>query len=235
MMRSSRLRTVARLAILAATLSPQVAVAAPGRQDTATADPNLWPLIAGVAAAAFAIERVMELLWNFVEWLLLSGGKRPAATLRTTHYQKFKSGASVLLGAILGIATANALNLHLFAALEFQAPAFAFDVPANWDLVITGLIIGVTAKPIHDLIGLLAETKNFMNSAAIRQREAAGASLADGVLKLAQSEAENMIDVPGMGPTRLTDDGYSGETPVAGEEKTPTERYIDLLHNRTLM
>ena len=47
MMRSSRLRTVARLAILAATLSPQVAVAAPGRQDTATADPNLWPLIAG--------------------------------------------------------------------------------------------------------------------------------------------------------------------------------------------
>ena len=121
------------------------------------------------------------------------------------------------------------------AALELQAPAFALDVPANWDLVFTGLIIGVTAKPIHDLIGLLAETKNFMNSAAIRQREAAGAALADGVLKLAQSEAENMIDVPGMGLTRLTDDAVGGEASAASEEKSPTERYIDLLHNRTLM
>jgi hypothetical protein len=233
MMRSSRLRTVASLAILA--LAPQAALAAPGRQDPATAEPNLWPLIAGVAAAAFAIERVMELLWNFVEWLLLSGGKRPAATLRTAHYQKFKSGASVLLGATLGIATANALNLHLFAALEYQAPAFALAVPANWDLVVTGLIIGVTAKPLHDLIGLLAETKNFMASAALRQREAAGAALADGVLKLAQSEAENMVDVPGMGLTRLTDVGMGDETPAASTEKSPTDRYIDLLHNRTLM
>ncbi len=235
MMRSSRLRTVASLAILAVTLWPQVALAAPGHQETVAGEPNLWPLIAGVAAAAFAIERVMELLWNFVEWLLLSSGRWRAANLRTTHYQKFKSGASVLLGAILGVAAANALNLHLFAALELQAPAFALDVPANWDLVFTGLIIGVTAKPIHDLIGLLAETKNFMNSAAIRQREAAGAALADGVLKLAQSEAENMIDVPGMGLTRLTDDAVGGEASAASEEKSPTERYIDLLHNRTLM
>ena len=110
MMRSSRLRTVASLAILAVTLWPQVALAAPGHQETVAAEPNLWPLIAGVAAAAFAIERVMELLWNFVEWLLLSSGRWRAASLRTTHYQKFKSGASVLLGAILGVAVANALN-----------------------------------------------------------------------------------------------------------------------------
>jgi hypothetical protein len=234
-MRSSRLRTVASLAILAALLAPQAALAAPGQQETTASDPNLWPLLAGIAAAAFAIERVMELLWNFVEWLLLSGGRWQAANLRTAHYQKFKSGASVLLGAVLGVATANALNLHLFAALEYQAPAFALDVPANWDLVVTGLIIGVTAKPLHDLIGLLAETKNFMASAAIRQREAAGAALADGVLKLAQSEAENMVDVPGMGLTRLTDDSMGGETPAASTEQSPTDRYIDLLHNRTLM
>lgn len=233
MMRSSRLSTVASLALLAMLLTPRTVLAAPGQQDAAITSPNLWPLVAGVAAAAFVIERVMELLWNLVEWLLLSGGKRPAAQLRSTQYQKFKSGASVLLGAILGIAAANALNLHLFAALEFQAPAFALDVPANWDMVITGLIIGVTAKPIHDLIGLLAETKNFMASAATRQREAAGAALADGVLKLAQSEAENMIDVPGMGPTRLTGDDFGGAAPGTSAEATPTERYIDILHNRT--
>lgn len=233
MMTSSRLGMVASLAVLTLVLAPHAAVAAPAAQEVGAAAPNLWPLLAGVAAAAFAIERMMELLWNFVEWLALSGGRWRAANLRTTHYQKFKSGASVLLGALLGILAANLLNLYLFAALEFQAPAFALDVPANWDLVFTGLIIGVTAKPIHDLIGLLAETKNFMASAAIRQREAAAASLADGVLKLAQSEAENMVEVPGLGFTRLTEEG--DETPAPGAEKSPTDRYIDILHNRTLM
>lgn len=226
-----RLVAVASLAILA--MLPRIVSAAPLRQETAIGDPNLWPLIAGIAAAAFAIERLLELLWNFIEWSLLTSRRWRAASLRTTHYQQFKSGTSVLLGCILGVAIADVLNLHLFAALEFQAPAFALGVPANWDLVITGLIIGVTAKPIHDLIGLLAETKNFMGNAAIRQREAAGAAMADGVLKLAQTEAENMIDVPGLGPTRLTDEQDAGG--ATNEATSPTDRYIDVLHNRTLM
>ncbi|MFN8469374.1 MAG: hypothetical protein U0X20_27715, partial [Caldilineaceae bacterium] len=146
----------------------------------------------------------------------------------------FKSGVSVLLSAILGVILANMLNLHFFASLQQLAPGFTLDVPANWDVVVTGLIIGVTAKPIHDLIELLAELKNFMSNAAVRQREAAGAALADGVLKLAQSEAESMIEVPGLGRTSLTGDYAAKPDGAEGEAQSPTDKYIDLLHNRTL-
>jgi hypothetical protein len=199
---------------------------------------SIWPLVLAMGAASFGIERVVEFLWNFTEWGLLSSRKWRPADLKTAHYLQCKSGASLLLGGILGVLIAGALNLHLFAGLQVLAPGFTFNVPGNWDVVITGLIIGVTAKPIHDLIELLAELKNFMGSAAIRQREAAGAALADGVLKLAQSESESMIEVPGMGRTPLTGQGdytTADGTATSAETQSPTDKYIDLLHNRTMM
>lgn len=199
---------------------------------------SVWPLVLAIGAAAFGIERLVELLWNFIEWGLLGSRKWRPADLKTAHYLQFKSGASLLLGGILGIFIAGALNLHLFAGLQTLAPSLSVSVPANWDVVITGLVIGVTAKPIHDLIELLAEFKNFMSSAAIRQREEAGAAMADGVLKLAQSESESMIEVPGMGRTPLSASGdYSaaGGNTASAETQTPTDKYIDLLHNRTMM
>jgi hypothetical protein len=67
----------------------------------------------------------------------------------------------------------------------------------------------------------------------VRQREEAGAALADGVLKLAQSDAQSMIEVPGMGPTRLSG-AYDTEA-VAASEGAPTDKYIEILHNRTSM
>ena len=178
----------------------------------------------------------MEFFWDFIEWLLLISHRWHAANLKTAHYLQFKSGASVLLSAILGVLLAGMFGMHLFAALQPMVPGFIATVPANWDVVMTGLIIGVLAKPIHELIEFLAELKNFMGSAAIHQREAAGASMAEGVLKLAQSDAQSMIEVPGMGPTRLaTSYGIEDAETPAVEEKSPTDRYIDMLHDRTLM
>lgn len=218
-------------------LWPLRARAAPASQEPAGAA-SIWPIVLAMAAAAFVVERVVELFWNIVEWALLSSRRWRPADLKTAHYLQFKNGVSLLLGATLGVLVAGALNLHLFAALELMAPGFTLNVPANWDVAITGLIIGVTTKPIHDLIELLAELKNFMGNAAVRQREAAGAALADGVLKLAQTEAETMIEVPGMGRTPLAGDsgfGASAEAPSSVEETTPAEKYIDLLRNRTSM
>ena len=68
--------------------------------------------------------------------------------------------------------------------------------------------------------------------------KAAGAALAEGVLKLAQSEAQAMVDVPGVGPARLPMGGSArGSTlesdEVDDEEPSATERYIAILHNRT--
>ena len=193
---------------------------------------SAWPLLLATLGTAFGIERLIELMWNFAEWIALSMGRQRPADLKTASYLQFKSGVSVLLSTILGVLLANVLNLHLFAALQLAAPGFTLDVPANWDVVVTGLIIGVLAKPIHDLIELLAELKNFMSNAAVRQREAAGAAMADGVLKLAQSEAQSMIEVPGLGRTPLNADF---EAPADGTgPQSPTEKYIDVLHNRTL-
>jgi hypothetical protein len=42
-----------------------------------------------------------------------------------------------------------------------------------------------------------------------------------------------MIEVPGMGPTRLAG-AYTTEDAAASEE-TPTDKYIEILHNRTSM
>jgi hypothetical protein len=187
-------------------------------------------MLLATLATAFGIERLIELMWNFGEWIVLSTRRERPADLKTASYLQFKSGVSVLLSAILGVLLASILNLHFFAALQQIAPGFTLDAPANWDVVVTGLIIGVVAKPIHDLIELLAELKNFMGNAAVRQREAAGAALADGVLKLAQSEAESMIEVPGLGRTPLSEDLGAQD----GGSQSPTEKYIDILHNRTL-
>jgi hypothetical protein len=195
---------------------------------------SVWPMLLATLATAFGIERLIELMWNFAEWITLSTRRGRPADLKTASYLQFKSGVSVLLSAILGVLLANMLNLHFFAALQMVAPGFTFDVPANWDVVVTGLIIGVAAKPIHDLIELLAELKNFMSNAAVRQREEAGAAMATGVLKLAQSEAESMIEVPGLGRTPLSGDYGARPEGAGGEEQSPTDKYIEVLHNRTL-
>ena len=228
-------RQTALLIVSIVLLWPAAAEAAGELQESTASTLSFWPVVLGMFALAFGVERIVELLWDALEWLLLSLGKWHAARLKTTSYQQFKRGASILLACTLGVWVASILNLHLFAALEVTVPGFAIAVPANWDVVFTGLIIGATAMPIHYLIGLLAETKSFMANAALHQREAAGAAMADGVLKLAQSEQQNMIEVPGMGPTSLNTNSGDEGTAVAGGGKSPTDRYIDVLHDRTLM
>lgn len=220
-------------AVLAALLVPQLALAAPRAQAAETALPGIGPMFFGLVLAAFGIERVIELFWNYVEWILLNFRRWLPAQLKTAAYLQFKSGTSMLLGAAAGVGVASLLRLHLFAAVQPLAPQFVTAVPVNWDLVLTGLLLGLLTKPLHDLVELLAEVKNFMASAAMHQREAAGAALADGVLKLAQSDAQNMLEVPGLGPTRLSSESGTQGEGAGPEEATAADRYIDLLHNRT--
>ncbi len=218
----------------AMTLAPVGARAASLQQEAVDA-PSLWPLLLALLAGAFAVERLLELLWNYVEWILLNTKRLHAAEIKSSNYVKFKSGTSVLLSAIAGIGLASLFTFHLLAALQPLALGFIGPIPANWDVLLSGVVVGVLAKPIHDVIGIFAGLKNFLDGAAVHQREAAGAALADGVLKLAQSDAQSMIEVPGMGPTRLTG-GYEPEdAPSPADEQSPTDKYIEILHNRTSM
>jgi len=211
---------------------PQSVHAATIQQD-AGSTPSLWPLTLAMVTASFAIERVVEFLWNYLEWILLNSKRVTATTLTSSAYVQFKSGTSVLMGAIFGVLLASLFTLHLFAALQPLTLGFLSGVPANWDIVLSGIVVGVLTKPIHDLIGILASLKGFLSAAALHQREAAGAAMADGVLKLAQSDAQGMIEVPGIGTTHISD-RYGVEEPEGSiDDRNATDRYIDILHHRT--
>jgi hypothetical protein len=233
---TNRRAQAARALLLAGllTLTPRALYAAAVHQVTPAA-PSLGPLLLALFVAAFAVERLMELLWNYLEWILLNSRRMHATDLKSANYVKFKSGTSVLLGAIAGVGLAGLFTLHLFAALQPLALGFIGPIPANWDVALSGIVVGVLAKPIHDVIGIFAGLKNYLDGAAVHRREAAGAALADGVLKLAQSDAQSMIEVPGLGPTRLSGAYDAEESPSPADEQSSTDKYIEILHNRTSM
>lgn len=222
---------VAALGAGAALAWPALAHAAPTTQQEPSS-PDLWPLLLALLATAFVIERVMELFWSYLEALLVRFGRQRPVSLESTSYVKFKTGTSVLLAAILGIALAGLFQMHLLAALQPLTLGFIGAVPVNWDAVVTGLVIGLLAVPIHEIIGFLGAFRRFFAHAALHQREEAGAALATGVLRLAESETQSMVEVPGMGLTQLTPGGTGMEEDKAAET-SPSERYIQIIRSRT--
>jgi hypothetical protein len=215
----------------AALIWPALAQAASLNQDAASS-PSQWPLLLALLATAFVIERLLELFWSYLEALIVRFGRQRPVALESTSYVKFKTGTSVLLAAILGILLAGLFQMQLLAALQPLALGFIGAVPVNWDAVITGLVIGLTAVPIHEIIGFLGAFRRFFASAALHQREEAGAALATGVLRLAESETQSMVEVPGMGLTQIAPGGVGSEDSKAAEV-SPTDRYIQIIRSRT--
>ncbi len=199
----------------------------------------ILPALAPILTAAVGVERAIEIIWNYIEWALLSFLDWQPEQLKSPHYQQFKSGTSMVLGVILGIVVANIASMRLFAYLSPGVPGLLDGITPSWDLLITGFLIGAGAKPAHEILGVITQLKYFLNTSAIRQRESAAAALAEGVLKLAQSEAQATVDVPGVGPARLPMAGTARglgsteEDEEAVPEQSATERYIDLLQSRT--
>ena len=211
-------------------LVPSTAWAGPLIQETSSGEAKVWPSLLALLAAAFIVERFVEILWNYLGWILINFGGWPAERLKSSGVVQFKSGTSLLIAAVLGILIANMTSMRLFTQLQPLAPALLSGISDSWDVLVTGLLIGASTKPIHDIVGLIYHFKNYLANNAVKQRELASAALADGVLKLAQSEAESMIDVPGVGPTRL---GFDNEEAENQDDTSPTDTYIDTLHNRT--
>ncbi len=228
------------LALLPLLTLAAVAQAAPLTQEATSENVSIWPVLLPLLTASVGIERAIEVFWNYVDWIILNFRGGQPAQLKSPQYLQFKSGTSLVLGIVIGILVSNFTGMRLLEYLRPLVPAFLDNVPVVWDVVLTGVIIGSGSKPAHDILGIITQFKNFLANSAIRQREAASAALAEGVLKLAQSDAQAMIEVPGVGPARLAtpagsralDEEESGE---AGPETTPTERYIALLYNRTSM
>jgi hypothetical protein len=234
--RDSRpLRTV--LAVTAAglvvALSASTALAAPLRQEEGTTQP-LWTVLLPLAAAAIAVERIVELVWNYIDWFLLNVRNWQPAQIKSPQYIQFKSGTSMVLGFVFGIMLANYAGMRLLQHLSPLAPGFLDAVPQAWDAIITGIIIGAGAKPMHDLLGIITQTRNLLGNAAIKQRELAGAAVADGVLKMAQSEAQGLIEVPGLGPSPIARPGQPHDEDGQPIESTSAaKQYLEITRNST--
>lgn len=222
--------------VLALGLPTEALLAAPVAQElTESSTPSLWMILLPLFAASLAVERLVEVVWNYIDWTLLNARGWEPANLRASQYTNFKSGTSLVLAVVLGVIIANYTGMRLFEYLRPLTPRLLESVPSVWDVLITGFVIGALTKPIHDSLGIIAQTKNLLGSSALKQREAAGAMMAEGVLKLAQSDAQALIDVPGVGPARLATGSrrHDDDDEPSGPTISTTEQYIRTIHDKT--
>lgn len=84
-------------------------------------------------------------------------GKLSEATSSET-YISAKSAVSVVLGLMLGVIIAALAQLQMFAMLGVGV------VPADFDVLITGLVIGSGSYPVHSLVGILQQGKDTLDS-----------------------------------------------------------------------
>ena len=73
-------------------------------------------------------------------------------------YISVKTAASIVLGLMLGVIIAAVGQLQLFAMLGIGI------VPAQIDVLITGLVIGSGSYPVHSLVGILQQGKGTVDS-----------------------------------------------------------------------
>jgi hypothetical protein len=220
---------------VAASLGATTASAAPLTQTPNEQPTYAWLMVLAVLLAATAVQLLIDVLWNYGEWLLINLGKWQVSHLKGSAFMRFKAATSLLLAALLGMLIANATGMRLMEYMQSFLPTFLVGAPQAVDVLITGLLIGALTAPIHDFFGIIAGLKNMTAANARKQREAAADALAGGVLKLAQSEAQATVDIPGIGPARLPTPGVEtaeGATPEASQSLA--ERYATILHDRTV-
>jgi len=73
-------------------------------------------------------------------------------------YINAKTAVSVVLGLMLGVIIAALAQLQMFAMLGVDI------VPARFDVLITGLVIGSGSYPVHSLVGILQQGKDTLDS-----------------------------------------------------------------------
>jgi len=80
-----------------------------------------------------------------------------AAVTSSESYISAKTAASIVLGLMLGVIIAAIGQLQMFAMLGIGI------VPAQIDVLITGLVIGSGSYPVHSLVGILQQGKGAVD------------------------------------------------------------------------
>jgi exonuclease VII small subunit len=107
-----------------------------------------------VQARMAAADRLMTI----AQLRLESAEKNLADLTSSAKYTSAKSAASVILGLMLGVIIAGIGQLQMFAMLGIGV------VPAQIDVLITGLVIGSGSYPVHSLVGMLQQGKGAVDS-----------------------------------------------------------------------
>jgi hypothetical protein len=81
-----------------------------------------------------------------------------ASVTSSDSYISAKAAASIILGLMLGVIIAAIGQLQMFAMLGIGI------VPAQIDVLITGLVIGSGSYPVHSLVGILQQGKGTVDS-----------------------------------------------------------------------
>jgi len=81
-----------------------------------------------------------------------------SAVTSSNSYINAKAAASIVIGLMLGVIIAAIGQLQMFAMLGIDI------VPANIDVLITGLVIGSGSYPVHSLVGILQQGKGTVDS-----------------------------------------------------------------------
>jgi hypothetical protein len=187
-------------------------------------------------AAAATVERILELGWNYIEWLLIRFGKWEGDSLKSASYVQFKSGTSLLAGLFLGVVVANYSGMRLLGFLQPMAGGFLGAVPVEWDIILTGIIIGAGSKPAHDILCLITHLKNLTGNSALHQRERAAEALSRGVRNMAEADAPYRTEVPGMGVARVARSlEEEGDEPQRETSEERLDRYARTLHGKLYM
>lgn len=84
--------------------------------------------------------------------------KNLGAITASDGYISAKTAASIVLGLMFGVVIAAIGQLQMFAMLGIDI------VPAQIDVLITGLVIGSGSYPVHSLVGILQQGKGTVDS-----------------------------------------------------------------------
>ena len=185
-----------------------------------------WPVLVPMLAASASLERAIEVFWNLVEWFLLRVGGWQAADLKRPDYTQLKSGLSLIMAGVLGVAITGYTDIRLLSYLQPQANGILDQVPVAWDVLLSGILLGTGTKPVHDLVGTLTRVKMLVGNLGLKQRERAGLFAADANYRMREAELHGTRSMAAHQPTRRT-----AQQDVAATS-APDRRLIDDLDSR---
>ena len=109
------------------------------------------------AAMQAKIDEVNGMMTMAQQRLKVAEDKLSEAT-SSENYINAKTAVSIILGLMLGVIIAAVAQLQMFAMLGVGI------VPADFDVLITGLVIGSGSYPVHSLVGILQQGKDTLDS-----------------------------------------------------------------------